>query len=99
MILSAFVLVGHEEHIFLSLIKTKQISICLAELVDFCTTAYICYLSFANLLRTLATGYNVDVWFVRNRTLLAEIQLFENLESESAKKIKNSEKIAFKVVQ
>ncbi len=45
MILSAFVLVGHEEHIFLSLIKTKQISICLAELVDFCTTAYICYLS------------------------------------------------------
>ncbi len=30
---------------------------------------------------------------------LAEIQLFENLESEGAKKIKNIEKIAFKVIQ
>ncbi len=30
---------------------------------------------------------------------LAEIQLFENLESEGAKKNLNTEKIAFKVVQ
>ncbi len=30
---------------------------------------------------------------------LAEIQLFENLESEGAKKNQNIEKIAFKVVQ
>ncbi len=33
-----------------------------------------------------------------DRTILAEIQLFENLESEGAKKIK-IEKIIFKVVQ
>ncbi len=36
---------------------------------------------------------SIDEWFV-----LAEIQLFENLESEDAKKL-NIEKIAFKVVQ
>ncbi len=30
---------------------------------------------------------------------LAEIQLFENLESEGAKKLRNIEKIAFKVLQ
>ncbi len=30
---------------------------------------------------------------------MAEIQLFENLESEGAKKNQNTEKIAFKVVQ
>ncbi len=34
-----------------------------------------------------------DVWY------LADIQLFENLESEGAKKTKNLRKIAFKVVQ
>ncbi len=37
---------------------------------------------------------SIDVWFVRIGQYLAEIQLFENLESEGAKK-----KIAFKVVQ
>ncbi len=50
---------------------------------------------------------SIDVWFVRIGQYLAEIQLFENLESEGAKKIikkiikktKNIEKIAFKVVQ
>ncbi len=40
-----------------------------------------------------------DVWFVRIRQYLAEIQLFGNLESEGAKKNQNIEKIAFKVVQ
>ncbi len=30
---------------------------------------------------------SIDVWFVRIRQYLAEIQLFENLESEGAKKI------------
>ncbi len=30
----------------------------------------------------------IDVWFVRIRQYLAEIQLFENLESEGAKKEK-----------
>ncbi len=38
---------------------------------------------------------NIDVWFGQ---YLAEIQLFENLESEDAKKF-NVEKISFKVVQ
>ncbi len=37
---------------------------------------------------------STDVWFIRIGQYLAEIQLFENLESEGAKK-----KIAFKVVQ
>ncbi len=31
---------------------------------------------------------SIDVWFVRIGQYLAEIQLFENLESEGAKKIK-----------
>ncbi len=39
-----------------------------------------------------------DVWFVRIRQYLAEIQQFENLESEGAKNL-NVENIAFKVVQ
>ncbi len=42
---------------------------------------------------------SIDVWFVRIWQYLAEIQLFENLESEGAKKNLNTEKIAFKVVQ
>ncbi len=42
---------------------------------------------------------SVDIWFVRIRQYLVEIQLFENLESESAKKNRNIEKFAFKVVQ
>ncbi len=43
---------------------------------------------------------SIDVWFVRIGQYLAEIQLFENLESEGAKKNNlNIEKIAFKVVQ
>ncbi len=43
---------------------------------------------------------SIDVWFVRIEQYLAEIQLFENLESEGAKKkTYNIEKIAFNVVQ
>ncbi len=43
---------------------------------------------------------SIDVWFVRIRQYLAEIQLYENLESEDAKKKNlNIEKLAFKVVQ
>ncbi len=42
---------------------------------------------------------SIDVWFVRIEQYLAELQLFENLESEGAKKNQNIEKIAFKVVQ
>ncbi len=47
---------------------------------------------------------SIDVWFVRIGQYLAKIQLFENLESEGAKKNNkknnlNIEKIAFKVVQ
>ncbi len=40
---------------------------------------------------------SIDIWFVRIGQYLAEIQLFENLESEGVKKL--NEKIAFKVVQ
>ncbi len=39
---------------------------------------------------------SIDVWFVRIGQYLAEVQLFEYLESE---KNKNIEKISFKVVQ
>ncbi len=39
---------------------------------------------------------SIDVWFGQ---YLAEIQLFENLESDDAKKNLNIEKIIFKVVQ
>ncbi len=42
---------------------------------------------------------SIDVWFVMIGQYLAEIQLFENLESKGAKKNLNIEKIAFKVVQ
>ncbi len=42
--------------------------------------------------------YSIDVWFVMIGQYLAEIQLFENLESEGAKN-RNIEKITFKVVQ
>ncbi len=42
--------------------------------------------------------FSIDIWFVRIRQYLAEIQLFENLESEGAKK-SNIKKIAFKGVQ
>ncbi len=41
---------------------------------------------------------SIDVWFVMIWQYLEEIQLFENLESEGAKKL-NIEKITFKVVQ
>ncbi len=41
---------------------------------------------------------SIDVWFVMIGQYLAEIQLFENLESEGAKNL-NIEKITFKVVQ
>ncbi len=42
---------------------------------------------------------SIDVWFVMIGQYLAEIQLFENLESEGAKKSKYWENPAFKVVQ
>ncbi len=42
---------------------------------------------------------SIDVWFIRIGQYLAEIQLFEYLESEGAKKNLNIEKISFKVVQ
>ncbi len=38
----------------------------------------------------------IELWFVRIGQYLAEIQLFDNLESEGAKK---SFKLAFKIVQ
>ncbi len=41
---------------------------------------------------------SINVWFVRIRQYLAEIQLFENLESEVKKNL-NIEKIIFKFVQ
>ncbi len=41
---------------------------------------------------------SIDVWFVIGQ-YLADIQLFEDMESEGAKKNLNIEKIAFKVVQ
>jgi len=41
----------------------------------------------------------IDVCFVMIGQYLAEIQLFENLESEGAKNIKILRKITFKVVQ
>ncbi len=41
----------------------------------------------------------IDVWFVRIRQYLAEIQVCESLESEGEKKNQNTEKIAFKCVQ
>ncbi len=40
----------------------------------------------------------IDVWFVRIGQYLAEIQLFENLQSEGVKNL-NIEKNTFKVVQ
>ncbi len=42
---------------------------------------------------------SIDVWFARIGQYLAEIQLFENLEYEGGKENRNTEKIAFKVVQ
>ncbi len=47
---------------------------------------------------TWINKFSIDVWFVRIRQYLVEIQLFENLESEGAKNL-NIEKISFKVVQ
>ncbi len=42
--------------------------------------------------------FSIEAWFVRIGQYLAEIQLFEYLESEGAKHV-NIEKIPFKVVQ
>ncbi len=42
---------------------------------------------------------SIEVWFVMIGQYLSEKQLFENLESEGAKKNRHIEKIAFKVVQ
>ncbi len=36
---------------------------------------------------SLINKFSIDVWFVRIGQYVAEIQLFENLESEGAKKI------------
>ncbi len=47
-------------------------------------------------LRFIHSYISIDVWFGQ---YLAEIQLFEHLESEDAKKNLNIEKIIFKVVQ
>ncbi len=41
----------------------------------------------------------INVWFVRIGQYLAELQLFENLESDGAKLNHNIKKITFKVVQ
>ncbi len=41
---------------------------------------------------------SIDVWFVRPRQYLAEIQVFENLKFEGANN-QNTEKITFKFVQ
>ncbi len=38
-------------------------------------------------------------WFVKMGQYLAEIQLFENLESEGAKKIKISRKLSLKLYE
>ncbi len=42
---------------------------------------------------------SIDIWIVMIGQYLVEIQLFENLESEGAKKNLNIQKITFKVVQ
>ncbi len=47
----------------------------------------------------LINNLSNDVWFVKIGQYLTEIQLFENLESEGAKKIEILRKIAFKVMQ
>ncbi len=49
-------------------------------------------------LQSWINNLSIDVWFVRIGQYLTEIQLFENLESESAKNL-NIEKITFKVVK
>ncbi len=43
------------------------------------------------------TSSEIDVWFVRIGQYLAEIQLFENLESEGAKKIQILRKLPLKL--
>ncbi len=52
------------------------------------------YTKYARWINTIS----IDVWFVMIGQYLAKIQLFENLESEGAKK-SNTELIPFKVVQ
>ncbi len=46
---------------------------------------------------SLINNLYIDAWFVGIEQYLAEIQLFEDPESEAAKNL-NIEKIAFKVV-
>ncbi len=55
--------------------------------IDICTSA-----------ESWLNNLSIDVWFVRIGQYLAEIQLFEYLESEGAKKNQSIEKIAFKDV-
>ncbi len=45
-----------------------------------------------------SNNLSIDAWFVRIWPYLAEIQLFENLESEGSKNL-NIDKFAFKIVQ
>ncbi len=48
---------------------------------------------------TPSNKLSIDAWFGRIGQYLAEIRLLENLESESAKKNRNIDKIPFTPVQ
>ncbi len=60
------------------------------------TKAVIRFFFLTEIYTSYINKLSIDVWFVRIGQYFAEMQLFENLESEGAK---NIEKIAFKVVQ
>ncbi len=59
---------------------------------------YLCDLGHKTSHQSWINKLFIDVWFVRTGSYLAEMQLFENLESEGAKK-NYIDKIALKVVQ
>ncbi len=59
---------------------------------------YLCDLGHKTSHQSWINKLSIDVWFVRTGSYLAEKQLFENLESEGAKK-NYIDKIALKVVQ
>ncbi len=63
------------------------------------TTKPVMRVNFLNWYLYIIWKLSIDVWFVRIGQYLAEIQLFENMESEGAKKNLNIEKIAYKFVQ
>ncbi len=48
---------------------------------------------------SLINRVSVDVWFIRIWQYLANIQQYENLESEGVKKNQNIDTIAYKVFQ